>query len=637
MCGIVGYLGVEDAKNPSPLKSPKDVIIEGLKKLEYRGYDSAGVAIWDGTEFKRVRASGKLRELQDKVSQISFSGKIGIGHTRWATHGAPSERNAHPHRAGEVTVVHNGIIENYMELRDLLKKRGVKPESDTDTELVAHLIDLELKNKPNLLSAVQKIKSQLHGAYALLIVWDRSPNEMIALKDGPPLVVGLGNNENFVASDVQALLQHTQKFIYLGDKEMAHLHGTQIDFFNQQGEVIHPKIHELKWNADLIEKQGFPHFMLKEIHEQPRAVAAALEPHVSLDPLAVNLSGVGFHGAMIQELDQTDRIKDWLVTQDVFKKIDRVFIVACGTSYYAAQIGKYYIEQVARIPVETDIASEFRYRHPVIPPKSLFLVISQSGETADTLAAIRLAKQLGATTMSLCNVKNSSIDREAHGHLYMNSGPEIGVASTKAFVSTLSVLNLLALAIAKSRDLLSRSIEEIHLRALLNVPSQMEVVLAYDRFFAEAADRLKKFKGFLFMGRGVNFPIAMEGALKLKELAYLHAEGYAAGEMKHGPLALIDENMAIIMVAPKDEVYEKSISNLEEARARGGKIWLLSNGDSEKFHDSTEAFLNLPPAHWSTNPILAVVPLQLMSYHLASVMGHDVDQPRNLAKSVTVE
>lgn len=629
MCGIVGYLGGS--------KDPKDVIINGLRKLEYRGYDSAGVAIWDDKEFKRIRASGKLKELEKQAADVKFAGHIGIGHTRWATHGVPSERNAHPHRAGEVTLVHNGIIENYLEIRERLKAEGVTPTSDTDSELVAHLVHLQLQKTPNLLKAVNQVRKELQGAYALLIVWDRSPNEMVALKDGPPLVVGLGENENFVASDVQALLQHTKQFVFLGDQETAHLQGSSITYYNAQGEKYEPKVQVLNWNADLVEKQGFAHFMLKEIHEQPRAIAAAIEPHVSLDPIAVNLRGVGFQGVAITELENLDPLKDWLVTQDIFRSIDRVFIVACGTSYYAGQIAKYYIEQIARVPVETDIASEFRYRHPVIPPNSLFLVISQSGETADTLAAIRLAKQMGATTMSLCNVKNSSIDREAHGHLYMNSGPEIGVASTKAFVSSLTVLNLLALSLAKARGVLSKPQEELHLRALLAVPSQMEAVLAYDKYFAQAAERLKQFKGFLFMGRGVNFPIAMEGALKLKELAYLHAEGYAAGEMKHGPLALIDERMAVIMVAPHDEVYDKSISNLEEARARGGKVWLLSNGEQERFNETTEAFVHLPKGHWTTNPLLAVVPLQLMAYHLACAMGHDVDQPRNLAKSVTVE
>lgn len=614
MCGIVGYLGGN--------KDPKEIIINGLRKLEYRGYDSAGVAIWDNHEFKRVRASGKLKELENQIQAIPFSGHIGIGHTRWATHGSPTERNAHPHKAGQVTLVHNGIIENYLEIKEEIKAHGILPASDTDSELVAHLIQLQLNKTPNLLEAVKSVKSRLRGAYALLVVWDQSPNEMIALKDGPPMVIGLGKDENFVASDVQALLAYTKTFVFLNDQEMVHLQGNQVHFYDQNGTTYQPTPQELNWSSDQIEKLGFPHFMLKEIYEQPRAIAAAIEPLIQLDSLSVNFKTIQF-------ADKTAEV--------VFKNIERVFIVACGTSFYAAQIAKYYIEQIARIPVETDIASEFRYRKPVIPQKSLFLTISQSGETADTLAAIRLAKQLGAITISLCNVKNSSIDREAHGHLYMNSGPEIGVASTKAFVSSLAVLNLLALALAKSKDLLPQKDERDHIQALLNTPSQMEAVLSYDKYFAEAAERLQKFKGFLFMGRGVNFPIAMEGALKLKELAYLHAEGYAAGEMKHGPLALIDENMAVIMVAPHDEVYEKSISNLEEARARGGKIWLLSNGAEKEFSSSTEAFLKIPHSHWAITPILNVVPLQLLAYHLASSLDHDVDQPRNLAKSVTVE
>ncbi len=614
MCGIVGYLG--------GTKDPKEVIINGLKKLEYRGYDSSGIAIWNNNEFKRIRASGKLKELEQQSKSVLFSGHVGIGHTRWATHGAPNERNAHPHKAGDVTVVHNGIIENYLEIREEIKAQGITPTSDTDTELVAHLIYLQLKKTPHLLTAVKTVRSRLKGAYALLVVWDKAPEEMVALKDGPPLVIGLGQNENFVASDVQALLEYTKKFIYLNDLEMAHLHKGEIDYFDQDGNKFTPTVHELNWSADQVEKQGYPHFMLKEIYEQPRAIATAMEQHIDLATMSVNLRDLNFSNGS---------------TQDVFKNIERIFIVACGTSYYAGQVAKYYIEQLARVPVETDIASEFRYRQPVIPPKSLVLTISQSGETADTLASIRLAKQLGATTLSLCNVKNSSIDREAHGHLYMNSGPEIGVASTKAFVSSLVILNLLALSIAKAKDLLTKETEQKHLEALLAAPSQMEGVLAYDKYFAEAAQRLQQFKGFLFMGRGVSYPIAMEGALKLKELAYLHAEGYAAGEMKHGPLALIDEKMAIIMVAPHDEVYEKSLSNLEEARARGGKIWLLSDGAKVEFNNTSEAFLKMPRTHWAISPILNVVPLQLLAYHLACSLNHDVDQPRNLAKSVTVE
>lgn len=629
MCGIVGYLGGN--------RNPKDVIINGLKKLEYRGYDSAGVAILDKGQFKRVRASGKLKELENRLSNEAFSGFLGIGHTRWATHGAPSERNAHPHQVGGISLVHNGIIENYLEIREELISRGAKITSDTDSELVAHLIAEAVGQTQDLLKAVQKVRHHLRGAFSILVVWEKQPDVMIAIKDGPPLVIGLGENETFVASDVQALLQYTKKFIYLEDQELVYIKNHHVYVYDGDNYEVEKRAVTLNWSPELVEKQGFPHFMLKEIYEQPRAIASALEPHVDLAANSIKLYKLGFSVNSLQELESLDPAKDYLETEKLFKSIDRVFIVACGTSYYAGQIGKYLIEQLAKVPVETDVASEFRYRHPVLVKNTLVVTISQSGETADTLAAIRLAKEMGAKTLSICNVKNSSIDREAHGHLYMNSGPEIGVASTKAFVSTLTVLNLLAISIAKAKAALSSNQEAELVRALLAVPSQMEIVLAYDKYFDEAAQKLKEFKGFLYLARGINFPIAMEGALKLKELAYLHAEGYAAGEMKHGPLALIDQRMGIVVIAPKDEVYEKTISNLEEARARGGKIITLSTGDNPKLKAMSEYYLSLPNSHWITNPILAVVPLQLMAYHLASELGHDVDQPRNLAKSVTVE
>jgi glucosamine--fructose-6-phosphate aminotransferase (isomerizing) len=629
MCGIVGYLG--------EAHQPKDVIINGLKKLEYRGYDSAGITVIQKQSFKRLRAKGKLIELE-KLTQIeNLQSHIGIGHTRWATHGVPSERNAHPHQAGGVSLVHNGIIENYLELREELLAAGAQIESDTDSELVAHLIAQALKKTKNLFRAVNEVRPRLKGAFSILVIWQESPNEMVAFKDGPPLVVGIGDGENFVASDVQALLQYTKKFIYLNDQEMVHIQGRDVKIYNDKGEVITAAVTELNWSADLVEKQGYQHFMLKEIYEQPHAVADALAPHIDLENLAVRLSHIGFGGVAIQDLEKLNFDDDQQKTFELFKKTERVFILACGTSFYAAQVAKYLIEKISRLPVEIDIASEFRYRDPVIPTNSLVLTISQSGETADTLAALRLAKKLGAQVLSICNGKNSSIDREAHGHLYMNCGPEIGVASTKAFVSTLTLLNILALQIAKSRDTLVRETEENHIRALLALPSQMEALLAYDKYFSQAAAKLKKFKGFMYLGRGVNFPIAMEGALKLKELAYMHAEGYAAGEMKHGPLAMIDESMAVVVIAPQDEVYEKTLSNLEETRSRGGKVITISTGKNESLEKISEYYLSIPKAYWATNPILAVVPLQLMAYHLALAKGHDVDKPRNLAKSVTVE
>ncbi|MEK6773150.1 MAG: glutamine--fructose-6-phosphate transaminase (isomerizing) [Bdellovibrionota bacterium] len=628
MCGIVGYLG--------PL-NPKDVILTGLKKLEYRGYDSAGVAILHNGKTKQIRALGKLKSLEDKLSTEDFNGHLGIGHTRWATHGAPSERNAHPHQVGKISLVHNGIIENFEEIREELLKQGAKINSDTDTELVAHLISNESNKTKNLLKSVQTILPRLVGAFSIVVISEDQPDEFVAFKDGPPLVIGILPDQIFVASDVQALLPYTQNFIYLEDREVVHIKKNQLFIYDQKGKPLQKQIVELNWSPELTEKQGYAHYMLKEIYEQPRAVAQALEPHLELENFSVRLNRVGFGTDSVQALEGLNFEQDWKKTQDIFKKTERVFIIACGTSYYAATVGKYLLESLAKVPVEIDIASEFRYRNPVIPPNSLVWTISQSGETADTLAALRLAKANGAITMSLCNVKNSTIDREAHGHLYMNSGPEIGVASTKAFTSTLAMLNMVAVAWGRIKGVMSEAQEQEHVRALLAVPSQLEVVLSYDKYFAKAAEQLKEFKGFLYMGRGVQFPIAMEGALKLKELAYMHAEGYAAGEMKHGPLALIDDRMAIVMLAPSDQWYEKTISNLEEARARGGQVISIGTGDNERLKRVSRYYLSLPKSHWSTSPLLSVVPLQLMAYHLADNLGYDVDQPRNLAKSVTVE
>jgi glucosamine--fructose-6-phosphate aminotransferase (isomerizing) len=628
MCGIVGYLGPQN---------PKDVIISGLRKLEYRGYDSAGIAVLDQGKTKRVRAQGKLKALEDKIVGEKFDGHIGIGHTRWATHGAPSERNAHPHRVDGISLVHNGIIENYMEIREALIAEGAVITSDTDSELVAHLIAREVKVRKDLYLAVEKTLSKIRGAFSIVVMWEETPNQLVAFKDGPPLVVGLADTETFVASDVQALIQYTRKFLYLDDREIVLINETGVKVFSDMGKPIYKKTVELNWDPQTVEKQGYAHYMLKEIYEQPRAVAAAMEPHVNPENFTIRLKNMGFGIENLQKLEEIDSAKDWSATQAVFKNTERVFIIACGTSSYAGMVGKYLIENIAKLPVEVDIASEFRYRNPVVPAKTLVITISQSGETADTLAAIRLAKEMGANTLSICNVRNSTIDREAHGHMYMNSGPEIGVASTKAFTSTLTVLNCLALAMGTSRGVVSLEKEREHVQALLAAPSQLEVVLAFDKYFDEASHKLQEYRGFLYLGRGVSFPIAMEGALKLKELAYLHAEGYAAGEMKHGPLALIDKDMAIVMLAPSDELYEKSISNLEEARARGGQVIAIGSGENEKLRGISQYYLSLPKAHWTINPILEAVPMQLMAYHLACTLGHDVDQPRNLAKSVTVE
>jgi glucosamine--fructose-6-phosphate aminotransferase (isomerizing) len=610
MCGIVGYFGPQN---------PKDVIMNGLKALEYRGYDSAGVAILDQGHFKRVRAEGKLANLHEKLNGEKFSGHLGIGHTRWATHGKPSERNAHPHAVGSISLVHNGIIENYVELREELIKEGAILESDTDSELVAHLLNRQIKKTPDLLAAVKAVLPRLTGAYAIVAVNEAQPDTFVAFKNGPPLILGVGSDAMYVASDVQALVQYTKNVVYLDDGEIVEVKGKNYQILSVEGEKLKKAVNEINWTAEVASKGGFPHFMLKEIYEQPRAVAAAIQPHIDLGKSAVVLSDVGFD------------------VKKVFAEVERVFIVACGSSYYTALVGEYMIERLARIPVECDIASEFRYRYPVLPKNSLFISISQSGETADTLAAIRLAKQSGVKVLSICNVRKSSIDREADGRLYMNAGAEVGVASTKAFSATLALLNLVALAAAQAKGKISASEESDYVRQLQAAPAHIETVLNLDKFFKEAADDLKRFRGFLYLGRNVHYPIAMEGALKLKELAYMHAEGYAAGEMKHGPLALIDNEMAVVMLAPHDELFEKSLSNLEEAKARGGQIISIGTGASSRLEQISNHYLSLPEVGWFTLPLLEVIPVQLLAYHVASSLGHDVDQPRNLAKSVTVE
>ncbi len=628
MCGIVGYLGPKD---------PKQIIVSGLKALEYRGYDSAGVAILHHGKFKRVRAEGKLLNLESRLLNEEFDGHLGIGHTRWATHGPPSERNAHPHCVGGVSIVHNGIIENYSELREDLIDNGSILESDTDSELVAHLIHREVSAGKDLLSSVFAVLPKLRGAFSILAVSEDQPDEMVAFKNGPPLIVGVGATETLVASDIQAIMPYTQNVIFLEDDQIVHARGIQLQMYSPDGKKLTVKPRMMEWSPELVEKKGYPHFMLKEIFEQPRAVASAITPHIDLEKHELSLNKIGFSANHISELDQLDEMKDRIFTNQVFAGIERIFIVACGTSFYAGMVGEYLIERLCGVPVEVDIASEFRYRHPVIPSNSMVIVISQSGETADTLAALRLAKEVGAKVLSICNVKNSSIDRESDGHIYMKAGVEIGVASTKALTATLALLNVLALAIAKARGRLSHAEEKEAVQELLATPSQMEKVLAYDKFFSEAASSLQDFRGFLYMGRGASYAMALEGALKLKELAYLHAEGYAAGEMKHGPLALIDEKMAIVMLAPKDELYEKTVSNLEEARARAGKIICIGTGEDERLKKVSLHYLALPEVSWNLNPLLQVIPLQLLAYHIASSLGLDVDQPRNLAKSVTVE
>ncbi len=615
MCGIVGYIGAQ---------SPKKIILDGLKKLEYRGYDSAGLAVFDHGKLVRVRAEGKLVHLENKVSDREFSGNLGIGHTRWATHGVPSERNAHPHQVDKVCIVHNGIIENYNYIREELQSLGVQFQSETDSELVAHLIAREIKKEKDIYKSIRNIIPQLEGAFSVLAIWEDEPNKMIAFKNGPPLIVGKGDREFVIASDVQAIISYTKEVIYLEDHEVAVIDSEDsLTVYSANGVVIEKESCFLDWSADLVENQGYAHFMLKEIYEQPRAFASSLEPHIDLKSMSVRL--------------HRDQVKDAQLTDQQLSEVKRVLIIACGTSFYAGMYGKYLLEKWARLPVEVDIASEFRYREPIIEKHTLVITVSQSGETADTLAVLRQVKKLGAKVLSICNVENSTIDREADGHLYLNAGPEIGVASTKAFISMLAILNVFSIFMGRLRDNLSLDEEKQIVKDILSVPSKMEGVLSYDSFFAEASKTLREFRGFLYMGRGVNFPISMEGALKLKELAYMHAEGYAAGEMKHGPLALVDDRMAVVMTVPDDGLYEKTMSNLEEVRARGGRIIAIGSGENKRLQEISEHYLSLPKSSWNVNPILAVIPMQLMAYHLANSLGLDVDQPRNLAKSVTVE
>jgi glucosamine--fructose-6-phosphate aminotransferase (isomerizing) len=610
MCGIVGYTGSREAY---------PIVIKGLKRLEYRGYDSTGVALMNGG-LKVYKKKGRVADLEDFIVGKDLHSHIGIGHTRWATHGEPSDRNAHPHTSasGKLAMIHNGIIENYAQIKKELVNKGYTFTSDTDSEVLLNFIeDIKKNNDCNMEEAVRVALKRITGAYCILLIDQDDPQTIIAARKGSPLVIGVGKGEHFLGSDASPMLEYTKEVVYVNDYELAIVRPDELILKNLGNEKITPFVTKLDMELAAIEKGGYEHFMLKEIFEQPQAFSSAIAPHVSLQEKSIHL-------------------KDCDLSQ-IVPNLDRILLVACGTSHYAGLVGKYFIERVAQIPCEVDFSSEFRYRRPILNSRMLMVTISQSGETADTLAAIRLAKASGVKTLSICNVKNSTIDREADFKLYMNSGPEIGVASTKAFVSSLGLLSCLALQLAQLRKSIRAEEIKQSVEALLSTPSLIEQVLNLDKYFLSAAEELKKFKGFLYLGRGVSFPISLEGALKMKELAYVHAEGYAAGEMKHGPLALIDDRMAIVTVIPKDEHFEKTLSNLEEAKARGGKIISIGSGDNPKVAKISDKYLGIPVAHWMSNPALAVIPLQLMAYHLARSLGHDVDQPRNLAKSVTVE
>ncbi len=609
MCGIVGYIGGQEAT---------PVILEGLKKLEYRGYDSAGIATLSAGEAAIRRSQGKLVNLENLLREQPLSGSIGIGHTRWATHGRPSEINAHPHKAGPVVVVHNGIIENYLQLKDLLVQEGHIFKSETDTEVISHLVEEKLKCETDFAKAVQLALAELRGAYAVCILNDQQPDTLIAAKLGSPMVVGLGQGEFLVASDIPAILAHTRDMVFMEDGEMVVFRAGKAIFSTISGTLLDKKPRHIDWSPLMAEKGGYKHFMLKEIHEQPRAVRDTIAGRL--------LEGEG--DVYLEDLPFSDR---------QLAAVKRMIIVACGTSWHAALVGKFYIEGHCRIPVEVDIASEFRYRDPVVDEHTLVMVISQSGETADTLAALREAKSRGAMNMSICNVVDSSIARESSGVIYTHAGPEIGVASTKAFVTQLTALYLFTIRLGRAACAIDSHSGQRMIAALKKAPTLLEEVLNLNGSTEKIARKYMNARDFLYLGRGKNFPIALEGALKLKEISYIHAEGYPAGEMKHGPIALIDENVPVVMLVPRNSAYEKTLSNMEEVIARSGRVIALCTEGDEEVRARAEDTIEIPSIDEDLDPLLLSVPLQLLAYHIAVLKGTDVDQPRNLAKSVTVE
>jgi glucosamine--fructose-6-phosphate aminotransferase (isomerizing) len=618
MCGIVGYIG---PKKVVPL------ILDGLKRLEYRGYDSAGIAVvTQNGKLDVRRASGKLRNLEETIRLSPIDGIYGIGHTRWATHGRPTEENAHPHRdcTGQVVVVHNGIIENYVELKQELQKEGHKFVTETDTEVIAHLVEKYLDGAP-LEEAVRRTVKRLTGVYALAILSTKDPHKIVAARWGPPAVIGLGQDEYFVASDIPAVLYHTRDVFFLADGDLAVLTPQGVRLLDFEGRAIQRPVQHITWDPIMAEKGGFKHFMQKEIFEQPRAVRDTLLGRISLE------TGKIF-------LDEME------ITEKEFQNFRAVKLVACGTSWHAAQAGKFMIERLAQIPCEVDYGSEFRYRDPIVDPHTLAIFISQSGETADTLAAQREAKQKGAKTLAICNVVGSMITREASGTILTHAGPEIGVASTKAFTGQLTALVLIALYLAQVRGKLSADCAKALLQELTRIPHKMEIILQNDEEIEALARELFRFTDFLYLGRGIHYPIALEGALKLKEISYIHAEGYPAGEMKHGPNALIDENLPVVVLAPRDENdsesmtrYEKSVSNIKEVKARDGIVISIVTEGDHLAREASDHVIEIPAAPELLTPILEIIPLQLLAYHIAVRRGCDVDQPRNLAKSVTVE
>ena len=615
MCGIVGYIGNREAY---------PIILEGLKRLEYRGYDSAGIALFDGNNIQLSKTKGKVADLQNKLEQeMSTKGSVGIGHTRWATHGVPNDVNSHPHysNSGDLVIIHNGIIENYDALKQELQKRGYTFTSDTDTEVLINLIEDVKKNENvKLGQAVQIALNQVIGAYAIAVFDVHKPDEIIVAKLGSPLAIGVGEDEFFIASDASPFLEYTKTAIYLEDEEMAIIRRHRDVKVRKitDDSLVDPYVQELQLNLEQIEKGGFEHFMLKEIYEQPDAIRDTYRGRLLLDKAIIKMSGI------------EDNMKRFL-------NADRIIIVACGTSWHAGLVAEYIFEDLARIPVEVEYASEFRYRNPVITEKDVIIAISQSGETADTLAAIKLAKSKGAFVFGVCNVVGSSIAREADAGAYTHAGPEIGVASTKAFTTQITVLYLIALRMARAKGTISSSEFRHHLLELEMIPDKVSIALESDKHIKMIADIYKDVNNFLYLGRGYNFPVALEGALKLKEISYIHAEGYPAAEMKHGPIALIDDQMPVVVIATSNGHYDKIVSNIQEIKSRSGKIiGIVTKGDTI-VRDLADHVIEVPETIESLTPLLTTIPLQLLSYHIAVMLDKNVDQPRNLAKSVTVE
>ena len=606
MCGIVGYIGPQKCV---------DILIDGLRRLEYRGYDSAGTAIFEGDQCRIVRAQGKLDNLTKLLDQDPPQGTVGIGHTRWATHGRPSEQNAHPHKYGQTSVVHNGIIENHAELRRDLQAKGHVFASETDTEIIAHLVDDEVKAGADPEQAVRAVLKRVKGAYAICVLVDSTPDRIVAARHDAPLILGVGEGENYVASDVPAILNRTRDMIFLDNGEIALVTADAITIADLDDTPVDRTPQRITWDAMMAEKGGHKHFMLKEIYEQPRAVSDTIRDRIS------PTQGDAY-------------IDDFEADPTTF---DKITMLACGTSWHACLVGKFLVEQLARIPVEVDLGSEYRYRDPIVGSRDLLVAVSQSGETADTLAAVREGKRKGARVLSICNVVGSSIARESDGVVYTHAGPEIGVASTKAFTTQLSAMIVLGIHLGRRTGSLSEADAKELIKDLLAIPEQMTHVIDTRASIDVIARRYASASDFLFLGRGINYPIALEGALKLKEISYIHAEGYPAGEMKHGPIALIDEHLPVVVISPRGAGYDKIINNLAEARAREGKVIAVASLGDAEIADQVDDVIQIPDVRRELQPLLTVLPLQMLAYRIADIRGTDVDQPRNLAKSVTVE